>query len=691
MNKIRLVDTIHDKILSEGKFDEIKPVDNDNDNNNNKNNIKITKTSTTSKLYSRFKSKIKRKNESSDEDTEEFEEQSQDQIEGINSKNYNRKKVKYYRGIKRKNRKKAENENKRKRTETLVKFILYIFSNCINVLAVLNYILETYFENLGDVTSKNISSVLAILEVSFSFYFLFEYLLLFTRIQRNLINHIFSWDSLIDVITIVPSIVSYFISNIGVKLSFVRVFRIFRVFRILRIYKSLKMIQYEAIGMDEQDSIAESPQHLRFDPIKLQFFSILVIVVCLFFIGAGLVLGLQDLIQNAFSRSNLNFFDALYFMIVTYSTLGYGDITPTHIVSRMFVIVGLFCLIVIISDRLTKLANLLAIWGPGWRVYKKKHHIVAICDDTINLESFLKTIKLKNYEREVIIISKEIEKIPRSIYPFIKVHLVKTNSYDFETFERANMKSSKAIFIFSNKSLNKCDQKEKITDFLLLKINRFYNNIPVYVQTLYSERSFSGGKGIGFRSNPKNKMLKFKKIIPIMRIKSLIISKSMFNPGFATFIQNLMFNEYPAPVDLDVYSSIMSSYLLGCENKIYVKKFPPFFENKEFFDVCHMIYFKSIRDYFVKISSLDNINENRPVLLIGIFDRTKEKVYDKEKISIFPSRITIKDNMLGIFISYDDGKYLDSILGSFHERKRGQTIKMKEEINELQKSVKVSI
>ena len=70
----------------------------------------------------------------------------------------------------------------------------------------------------------------------------------------------------------------------------------------------------------------------------------------------------------------------------------------------------------------------------------------------------------------------------------------------------------------------------------------------------------------------------FRKIVPILRLKSLIISKALYNPGFPTLVQNLMFNECPIPLNLNEYGSLMQHYYLGCENKIVVTQIPNFIE-----------------------------------------------------------------------------------------------------------------
>jgi len=551
----------------------------------------------------------------------------------------------YLKIIKADNKKKRNEQFNKKRIEILLKFTFYVFSNIINILAVFNYIMQTFFDDR--IENTEINRQLTSIELSFTFYFLFEYILFCYKKNGNYFKHIISIDSFIDMITIIPSIITYFISFKGGKLSFIRVFRIFRVFRILRIYKSLRMIQAESYHQEEENSNPQS-KLIKFDPIKLQFITIVVILICVFFIGAGLILGINDFVTNAFSLPTFNFLDATYFMIVTYCTLGYGDILPTTLVTRMMIIIGLFCLFVIVSEQLTKLANLLKFWGPGLIHFKGKDHIIIIADKTINLKLLLDIIiKYKQHEKaKFIIISKDIQELPKYRVPFKNAILINRDDIDFDLLQLISTKRASAIFIFSPKTNYNYERHDKITDFFFLKITQNYiDTPPIYLQTLDSDKTVNKNRTKKAVKEVKN----LKKAIPIWKIKSLIISKSTFNPGFATFIQNLFFNDYESPLDIDDQSQVLQNYMRGCENGICIEKLPTFFKGKNFYDAMYIIYFKSINDYFVKINTGEK-DVNRPILLIGIYEINN----NEENIEIFPNGYEISEGSYGIFITYNE-------------------------------------
>lgn len=71
------------------------------------------------------------------------------------------------------------------------------------------------------------------------------------------------------------------------------------------------------------------------------------------FIGAGVAHAIDTIDEDSFTNSvfiGFDFLSAFYYMIVTSSTLGYGDIYPIKTASRMITIVLIIAMVGIISD-----------------------------------------------------------------------------------------------------------------------------------------------------------------------------------------------------------------------------------------------------------------------------------------------------------------------------------------------------
>jgi len=384
--------------------------------------------------------------------------------------------------------------------------------------------------------------------------------------------------------------------------------------------------------------------------------------------GSGFVLGIQSLVDNAFSIEQMNFFDAFYFMIITCTTIGYGDIVPTKTISRMFIVVMLFSLFIIITNQITTIINLFSVWGPSLVIFNGTGHIIVFADSSTNLKTFLEEIRIRKGRIPIVILSQDIAKLESKTFPFNKVTLLNYEINNLEFLARSNISHASAIFIFSNKSTRNCLINEKFIDSLLVKSNQFNNNIPIYIQSLYSEKNYHEiGK---FK-------LKMKKNISIFRIKSLIIAKSLFNPGFPTFIQNLMFNNNNniSSLHFESFSVLYKEYQLGCQYKIHVLKLPACLFNKTFSEALKIIYFKSIKNCILQ-KNYNYIND-RPVLLIGSVVVGNKEI--KEKIRIFPQGTKISSDTFGVFLGYND--QADTLLEKFLE---GLQLKQDEdEINEV--------
>ena len=121
---------------------------------------------------------------------------------------------------------------------------------------------------------------------------------------------------------------------------------------------------------------------------------ILMMVVSLFsalFIGAGIIAYIDEVWYDTAFKFNINYLDALYYMVVTGSTLGYGDIYPTIESSRIAVILIIVIIIYIFGTQITKIVSTIGSWDSYDISIKEENHVVIfLFDDNIEiLMSFL--------------------------------------------------------------------------------------------------------------------------------------------------------------------------------------------------------------------------------------------------------------------------------------------------------------
>ena len=167
-------------------------------------------------------------------------------------------------------------------------FIVFII-----LLAVANYVAGTYpLSPFG-------LRLVYFIEVVLGFFFMLEYGLRFW-IARNRLSYVFSLYSLIDLAAIIPLFITVY------NLQFLRVFRLFRIFKLTRFLE------------DSVFFFGEIKQSMLYGARIL--FTIIVIV----FVASGLILTFESEVNREMST----FFDAMYFSVVTLTTVGYGDIVP---------------------------------------------------------------------------------------------------------------------------------------------------------------------------------------------------------------------------------------------------------------------------------------------------------------------------------------------------------------------------
>ena len=95
------------------------------------------------------------------------------------------------------------------------------------------------------------------------------------------------------------------------------------------------------------------------------------------FLGAALVSILSDIDEKSFPVK-LEYLDALYYMIITTGTVGYGDIYPCTVLSRSIIVITLLSVFLIMADNISKISNLMKQANFNDKYYKLSNHIVII-------------------------------------------------------------------------------------------------------------------------------------------------------------------------------------------------------------------------------------------------------------------------------------------------------------------------
>jgi voltage-gated potassium channel len=183
--------------------------------------------------------------------------------------------------------------------------------------------------------SPDVRSILTKIDLIILSIFTLEYLVRVIAAPDKF-KYIFSIYSLIDLIAILPVLIGI------TDVSFIRILRWFRILRLLRFIEGKALLG----NLDREDSSIITR-------ILFTIFSII-------FIYSGLIYQVEHPVNP---QDFGTFFDAVYFAVVTMTTVGFGDITPTSDAGKLMTVLMILTGIALIPWQLGDLIKQVAKSG----------------------------------------------------------------------------------------------------------------------------------------------------------------------------------------------------------------------------------------------------------------------------------------------------------------------------------------
>jgi voltage-gated potassium channel len=188
--------------------------------------------------------------------------------------------------------------------ETPIGKIINLFITALVLVSTGIFVAETY------PLSSETRSLLHQIDLTILSIFAIEYVLRFIAAPDK-IKYLFSFYSAIDLIAILP-----FLTGLT-DVSFIRILRWFRILRLIRFIEGKSLFG----NFDREDTLIVTR-------IVFTIFSII-------FVYSGLIYQ----VEHPVNPQDFNtFFDAVYFAVVTMTTVGFGDITPTSEAGKMMTV-----------------------------------------------------------------------------------------------------------------------------------------------------------------------------------------------------------------------------------------------------------------------------------------------------------------------------------------------------------------
>ncbi|KAI1716329.1 calcium-activated BK potassium channel alpha subunit domain-containing protein [Ditylenchus destructor] len=270
---------------------------------------------------------------------------------------------------------------------------------------------------------------------------------------------------------------------------------------------------------------------------KRQMVALLSVLFSLIFTGTC---GMEHLQRAGYRRFNL--FNSLYFVMVTFSTVGYGDWYPDVWMSRLYVVVLIIVAFLVLPSKIEALGQTwlereksVYDYTKGFSHEEGIHVVVTITHlepDFIQdfLNEFFAHPKHQGYL--VVLLSpcdldnrmKMLLRIPLWSH---RIVYVRGSALKDEDLERAHMTTAKACFILSSRHAKDKNASDEQTILRSWAIRDFAHNVPQYVQV--------------FGEEAKMHIRNAAAVICEEEFKYCLLANNCISPAISTFVTLLMY------------------------------------------------------------------------------------------------------------------------------------------------------
>eukprot|EP00904_Undaria_pinnatifida_P008766 jgi/Undpi1/5019/HiC_scaffold_19.g08371.m1 len=393
--------------------------------------------------------------------------------------------------------------------------------------------------------------------VFFTYNFFFELVL-----SNNRWAYIFGLLGIVDLVTIVPIFVAMASGDLeNSPTGFVRFYRLLMLSKVFKPFRLLRVVE------------ALSPGN---DAVLEQMARAMAYFISTLFLASGMVQVLSEgQIEEwgevyAVDGRPMAFHDALYFIIVTFSTVGYGDISPPDTQSRLAIVLLVGFFFFMIPRELNKLNQLLDLSSRYTGHYPKnlaKGHTIVGCDVTTCglvaafLEEFFHGDHGYNITHMVLLVPHEpTMEWKRLVLKFAandRVTYLKGDICNSVDLHRVSAHTASSCFILSNRHGN-LKEEEKRGFMRAISLQDFNPNIHIFVAALTVEMRQRLVK-VGI--NPK-------RIVCTSTMNTRLLANACMWEGASTLVNNLLIS---ASIDeqRDVPAWV-KEYACGLGKEIYV-------------------------------------------------------------------------------------------------------------------------
>lgn len=409
-------------------------------------------------------------------------------------------------------------------------------------------------------------------DLAFNVFFLIYFFIRFVAANDKLLFwlEVFSF---VDYFTIPPSFVAIYLDRNWLGLRFLRALRLMSIPDILTYLNVLKTSTM----------------------IKLS--QLVAFFISLWLASAGFL----HLIENAgdpwvdFDNPQLlTYWECMYFLLVTMSTVGYGDVGAKTVLGKIFIVLFIMISIGMFASWIPEISDILGRRQKYGGCYKKergKKHIVVCGHITFDsVSNFLKDFLHKDREDvdvEIVFIHKILPDL--ELEGLLKRHFTQVEFFhgtvmDANDLARVKIETADACLVLANKYCEDPDQEDAANIMRVISIKNFHAEIKVIVQLMqYHNKAY-------LLNIPSWDWKRGDDAVCVAELKLGFIAQSCLAPGFSTLMANLftMRSDKPA-TDMPQWQC---DYMRGTAMEMYTEYLSSSFNGMTFPEAAELCFSK---------------------------------------------------------------------------------------------------
>ncbi|XP_077648843.1 potassium channel subfamily U member 1 [Urocitellus parryii] len=442
----------------------------------------------------------------------------------------------------------------------------------------------------------------------FSFYFGLRFLAADDKIKFWL-----EMNSIVDIFTIPPTFISYYLKSNWLGLRFLRALRLLELPRILQILQAIKTSN------------------------SVKFSKLLSIALSTWFTAAGfihLVENFGDPWLKGRNSQNITYFESIYLVMATTSTVGFGDVVAKTSLGRTFIMFFTLGSLILFANYIPEMVELFANkrkYTSSYEVVKGKKFIVVCGNITVDsvtafLRNFLRH-RSGEINTEIVFLgevtpSLELETIFKCYLAYTT--FISGSALKWEDLRRVAVESAEACLIIANPLCSDLHAEDTSNIMRVLSIKNYYPKTRVIIQILQSHNKDFLPKIPSWNWSTGDNIICF------AELKLGFMAQGCLVPGLCTFLTSLFVEQNKK---ISPKQTWQKYFLNSLKNKILTQRLSDDFAGMSFPEVSRLC--------FVKMN----------LMLIAIEYKSLFQSGYCGLILNPPAQIKLRKNTLGFFIA----------------------------------------